>query len=194
MRWLRRVTRRRGDVISTLHFDEATAVAIDPQALRAAQDIPACPLWIAFPIIAWIKTYDPASRTQWTSSKLLIFIVVTSVSGTLCSRSFHPIRYYFVAVTSERTGIGRASSCALSDRAGIGRHTRNGVVVAKLNGDGLLDRKPAGASPSVRMTASAAINLMITREPAFRALSASLYSCNVVNIYGGKSDEGSQQN
>jgi hypothetical protein len=53
---------------------------------------------------------------------------------------------------------------------------------------------PAGASPSVRMTASAATNLMITREPAFRMLSASLYSCNVVNIYGGKSDEGSQQN
>ena len=26
---------------------------------------------------------------------------------------------------------------------------------------------------------------MITREPAFRVLSASLYSCNVVNIYGG---------
>ena len=70
----------------------------------------------------------------------------------------------------------------------------NGVVVAKLNGDGLLNRKPAGASPSVRMTASAATNLMITREPAFRVPSASLYSCNVVNIYGGKSDEGSQQN
>jgi hypothetical protein len=70
----------------------------------------------------------------------------------------------------------------------------NGVVVTKLNGDGLLNRKPAGASPSVRMTASAATNLMITREPAFRVLSASLYSCNVVNIYGGKSDEGSQQN
>jgi hypothetical protein len=71
---------------------------------------------------------------------------------------------------------------------------RQWLVVAKLNGDGLLNRKPAGASPSVRMTASAATNLMITREPAFRVLSASLYSCNVVKIYDGKSDEGSQQN
>lgn len=37
-------------------------------------------------------------------------------------------------------------------------------------------------------------NLMITREPAFRGLSASLYSCDVVNICGGKSGKGSQQN
>jgi hypothetical protein len=32
----------------------------------------------------------------------------------------------------------------------------NSVVVTKLNGDGLSIRKPAGASPSVQMTASAA--------------------------------------
>jgi hypothetical protein len=69
----------------------------------------------------------------------------------------------------------------------------NGVVV-KLNGDGVLNRKPASASPSARMIASAATNLIITREPAFQGLSASLYSSNVVNIYGGKSGEGDQQN
>jgi hypothetical protein len=44
------------------------------------------------------------------------------------------------------------------------------------------------------MTASAATNLMITREPAFQGLSATLYSCNVVNIYSRKSGEGGQQN
>ena len=70
----------------------------------------------------------------------------------------------------------------------------NGVVVAKLDGDGLLNRKTAGASPSARMIAFAATNQIITREPAFRGLSASLHSRNVVNIYGGKSGEGSQQN
>jgi hypothetical protein len=76
-----------------------------------------------------------------------------------------------------------------------GRFIRvNGVVVTKLNGEGLSNRKPAGASPSVRMTASAVTNLMITREPAFRGLSACRYSCKVVHINGGKTDEGSQQN
>jgi hypothetical protein len=54
--------------------------------------------------------------------------------------------------------------------------------------------EPAGASLSARMTASAATNLMITRKRALRGLSACLYSCNVVNIYGGKSGEGGQQN
>jgi hypothetical protein len=40
---------------------------------------------------------SPASRTQCTSSKLLIFLAVARVSVPFCSRSFHPIRCDFVA-------------------------------------------------------------------------------------------------
>jgi hypothetical protein len=68
-----------------------------------------------------------------------------------------------------------------------------GCVIHAPNSDAIAIDLPA-ASPSARMTASAATNLMITREPAFRGRSTSLYSCNVVNIYGGKRGEGSQQN
>jgi hypothetical protein len=68
-----------------------------------------------------------------------------------------------------------------------------GCVIHAPNSDAVAIDLPA-ASPSARMTASAATNLMITREPAFQGLSATLYSCNVVNIYSRKSGEGGQQN
>src|SRR5712692_1925849 len=53
--------------------------------------------------VAGFEPATPASRTQCTSSKLLIFLVVTSVSATFCSRSFHPIRCDFVAAFWGRT-------------------------------------------------------------------------------------------
>lgn len=53
----------------------------------------------------------PASRTQWVSSKLLIFLIVAGVPATFCSRSYHPNRCDFVAAFLRRTALAAAMVC-----------------------------------------------------------------------------------
>jgi hypothetical protein len=54
--------------------------------------------------VAGFEPVTPASRTQCTSSKLLIFLAVARVSVLFCSRSFHPIRCDFVAALLNENG------------------------------------------------------------------------------------------
>ena len=54
---------------------------------------------------AGFEPATPASRTQCTFSKLLIFLDLAGVSTTFCSRWFHPIRCDFVAAFSKRTAL-----------------------------------------------------------------------------------------
>ena len=53
-----------------------------------------------------LKWTIPASRTQWISSKSLIFLPVVGVSATFCSRSFHPIRCGVLWENDARCGDG----------------------------------------------------------------------------------------
>ena len=59
----------------------------------------------------------PASRTQCTFSKLLIFLDVTVVSVTFCSRSFHPFRCDFVAAFANENDAQTA--CTTKPRRAI---------------------------------------------------------------------------
>jgi hypothetical protein len=57
-----------------------------------------------------IRIYDPASRTQCVSSKLLTFRAVARASIPFCSRPFHPIRCDFVCGVLVENYIRRASA------------------------------------------------------------------------------------